>query len=627
MDGFVSLPPGGPPPQKLWRTLDGGKSWKQITLPLGNLAYPAPTSFSFKNSMEGWFGSPDGNDLFKTNDGGDTWVQIPNITNVWTVFYVPLTDQLIITGGSISGMPATAGIAFSDSVHGIISGAISFPIQDTMIYTTDAGISWHHSTELAEQYGPIGVKGTTIFYAMREQSGWTNTGETGTLVRSDDGGKKWRKIYQYHDNSDLAVTGTLQYNSKGIFFQTVFNNSEGIMMSEDSGVSFHSICGPINNVDTRFYVRDSFLYAGDKNGGLCVNTTGIGSNSTPELSINKFSVPAILGCQKVDTFATFTFFDSCNGIQAKLVSASLQGSNNFSFSSPLAIPRTIHPDDSLIISYNPQTSKPDTAQLHLRFHLGWKDFDTVISLTGAGRIPKESVQFIPSLSANVSSAGRIVDLLVKPDKLISGRGLNSISFNLSYYGDLLDRINVSSSNANVSIANGTPVRNGKIETLPISITGNDIALDPSIPIADVKFMAMLTDTNSTAITMSNLKLNGGNPDYHDCILAADSSNTNFSLLFMCGDSTLYHFMRTKKILEIISIRPNPAQDELMIDLQSAIKQDANIEIRNALGAKVYSGIKYLTSGSNSIHVDTKVLAAGMYLVRVGSASQSLVISR
>ena len=77
-------------------------------------------------------------------------------------------------------------------------------------------------------------------------------------------------------------------------------------------------------------------------------------------------------------------------------------------------------------------------------------------------------------------------------------------------------------------------------------------------------------------------------------------------------------------MRIISMRPNPAQDEIQIDLESAVKQDANIEIRNALGACVYSGAKNLVSGSNTIHLDTKGLASGMYLVRVGKVSQSLV---
>ena len=82
-----------------------------------------------------------------------------------------------------------------------------------------------------------------------------------------------------------------------------------------------------------------------------------------------------------------------------------------------------------------------------------------------------------------------------------------------------------------------------------------------------------------------------------------------------------------EILEITSLRPNPAQDELEIDLQSAARQDANIEILNALGAKVYSDTKNIISGASSIHLDTRSLSSGVYLVRVGGVSQSLIICR
>jgi hypothetical protein len=106
-----------------------------------------------------------------------------------------------------------------------------------------------------------------------------------------------------------------------------------------------------------------------------------------------------------------------------------------------------------------------------------------------------------------------------------------------------------------------------------------------------------------------------------------SGSAIFDYQFLCGERSIGGFMNGVLPLSITSIRPNPAQDEIEIDLQSAIKQDASIEIRNALGSKVFSGIKNLTYGSNSIHLGTKGLGSGVYLVRVGGASQSLVISR
>ena len=83
-------------------------------------------------------------------------------------------------------------------------------------------------------------------------------------------------------------------------------------------------------------------------------------------------------------------------------------------------------------------------------------------------------------------------------------------------------------------------------------------------------------------------------------------------------------MTAGNILTITSIRPNPAQDELEIDLQSAARQDANIEILNALGTKVFSETRNIGSGVNSIHLEMRGLSSGVYLIRIGSASQSFV---
>ena len=102
------------------------------------------------------------------------------------------------------------------------------------------------------------------------------------------------------------------------------------------------------------------------------------------------------------------------------------------------------------------------------------------------------------------------------------------------------------------------------------------------------------------------------------------SNTTFTELWLCGDSTLSNYLRTGNILQITSLRPNPAQDELEIDLSSAVKQDANIEIFDALGVRVVSEMRSLGVGRNLVHLDTKGLSGGMYLVRVGGARQSFV---
>ena len=628
--GFVSESKNDADPNgAVWRTSDGGISWNKVLNIAGIVR-----DFTFKDSLIGWLAStyispPTGFTCYKTTDGGKTWNPLNSATfdGTWAIFYNSSTATLLLADGyghfsTDEGLSWTKmngivqmGFSFFNGFEGITASSLN---PNCLLFTIDGGVSWASGfgrpNIIDECYQPLTLKNSNKCYALAEQAG--------VFYSSIDKGHSW--IMRYDFQKPDIFTGCIRGDLNRLVIQSLTYDA---LYSTDGGISWVKFCGPPNIEDTRFCVKSDSVFLGDINGGLWLNTTGIGSNSTPQLSIHELRVLPLSQCQKSDSTITFTFFDSCNGIQAKLISASIQGSNNFSFSSPLAIPRTIHPDDSLIISYNPQSPNPDTAQLHLRFHLGWKDFDTVISLFGAGRIPIEQVQFIPSSANYFANAGSMVDIVYTPNKNISGRGLNSISFDLIYNGDLLDFQGVQNTDPLVTVKAGQRTHIGSIETLSVTITGNNIALDSLQAIATIRFMPMVTKTMQTGITMSNLQLNNGDVNFANCILSADSANTSFTLDAVCSDSTISNYLKGIAPMKIISMRPNPAQDEIEINLQSTMKQDANIEIRNALGACVYSGVKNLKSGPNSIHLDTKGLASGMYLVRVGEVSQSLVISR
>jgi hypothetical protein len=640
LDGFVYCYSSGSRQSQLWRTLDGGLSWKRIVF-----LSPEPTIWNlvFKDSLNGWFSSGQSGRIYQTKDGGWNWTLCPSSKGTTGCAYAQSTNMLIsaVTSPSFSNIysndgtnftngnliiKGTISVTFSDGLHGIMSSS-SFYSYKEMAFTSDGGITWmagNDPNSVGEFCQPVGIQGTKTFFAICESSGNISSGK---VIRSDDGGQTWKTVYRYSSLLDFQETGVVQYGTGiSLFFQTTQNGSEGIMMSDDSGITFHSICGPINDFDTRFYVRDTFIYAGDKYGGLWLNTTGIGSNSTPQLSLSSVIFPKGNCTLKSDSLITFTFFDSCNNIQAKLLSASISGSSNFSFSSASAIPRTIHPDDSLTISYNPVSSKPDTAALHLKFHLGWKDFDTTIQLFGSGRIPKESIRFLPSAPLYSAHAGNMVDLVYLPDKNISARGLDSISFDLTLNGDILDYRGVSTSipGATISLTALSPAPLPEYRARVI-IRGANMALDSLVPVADIQFQAMVAKEMKTPITMTNVMLNGGDADYKNCVLSADTANTSFDLVAQCGDLTLSRYLNGILPLDIISIRPNPAQDEVVIDVINPLgHMQCAPTVFDALGAKVYSEIRNIPSGQSSIHLPIHDLAPGVYFVRVGDVGRSFV---
>src|SRR5688572_20164876 len=311
LTGFIGITKDRLTQNKLWKTIDGGYTWKAISyLPNAPNGYPTPHNFSFKNQLEGWWCGWFETGFYRTVDGGNTWELVPTMSN-WAasgMYYLKSLNKLICSDGTpffyttdnvtfqqppVRTPHSTISVSFSDDLHGIFS--YTNPWQG-MAYTTDGGITWVETLVHSEFFQPVGIPNSQTFFAISEAC-IPDPSKAGTVVRSDDGGVTWKELYKYPIFGNDLVTGMMQAGKNmSLFFQTTTDGSEGIMMSLDSGKTFTSMCGPVNFEDTRFYVRDTFIYAGDKYGGLWLNSTGIGSNSTPQLSKNSISLDSRL-CQ------------------------------------------------------------------------------------------------------------------------------------------------------------------------------------------------------------------------------------------------------------------------------------------------------------------------------------------
>lgn len=222
-------------------------------------------------------------------------------------------------------------------------------------------------------------------------------------------------------------------------------------------------------------------------------------------------------------------------------------------------------------------------------------------------------------SAKLGENQSIVTYDIKESKSFTGSGIKTINFDLSYNTDLLE-FEPSKSSSNISSPNG---RN-------FTLTGSpEIKADANSVLATIAFRVYLTKDSITNIILTPRTDTFNAP----CILSTLSvgGSATFNYVFLCGEKSISSFMNGVMPMKIISIRPNPAQDDIDIEINSAIKQDAKIEVRNALGARVYFDSRSLLSGKNTIHLATKALSSGMYLMRVisdgGEVEQSLVISR
>jgi hypothetical protein len=646
-DGFVGLRGGGD--DQLWRTLDGGILWQKISYPISPFpanSYTPPYCFTFKDKFIGWFCGFQGYSILKTTDGGNTWNLSGDGTGSLSatgIHYVESTGRLI---GSVVGAPyfystdegstyqagifpgfgGGVSVTFSDENHGMLSSTQTSPappLGDHILYTADGGLTWNNTLFFYEFFQPIGIPNTPIFFAISELG--PNVGQ---VVRSDDGGSTWKKLAKYNNPNTLySITGTMQYGSEmRLFFQTTTDAADGIMMSEDTGNSFFSICGPTNDQDTRFFVRDTFIYAGDRYGGLWLNTTGIGSNSKPILSSDAI-IFRPLTCSGEERIINFTFFDSCNNRQAKLLNASITGNPVFSITKG-AEQRIIHPDDSLVIVYTPDSSSKDTdsGQVHLQFKLGWKTFDTTISLLGLGKIVADSIAFIPSLTRNIIASEQVTEYLISPSKAVSGKNLSEVTFDVTLDADLVTPIDFKNYMSRATIDTSSTTLADGFLTYHIRISGNDLLLDPAEAIVRIQLLTYVTDTISTNIALSNIKLNGFDPDYERCTLSASSRDMTFTLALLCGDRTIVDFMRHgRNALEITSIKPNPARDEVTVEIMSELNDAVIIEIYDALGNLVQTQDADRMSALRTLVVSVDKLSSGSYVMRVSSGGS--VVSR
>jgi hypothetical protein len=221
------------------------------------------------------------------------------------------------------------------------------------------------------------------------------------------------------------------------------------------------------------------------------------------------------------------------------------------------------------------------------------------------------------------------DIKEIPNKSFSGAGIKQTTFDLAYNTDLLTY--------EQSLSSGNLSFDGK----HFSIAGSDIAADANGVIARVGFRVYLTKDSITSITLATRTdtLNSS----CGLLTLSMSGSAEFDYKFLCGERSIQTFLNGVMPMKIISIHPNPAQDEIIVEIngadfcsgtdsQSVNGDGANglrvrstgVFVFDALGAKVYSEIRSLPAGKSTIHLPIHDLSQGVYFVRVGDVGMSFV---
>ncbi len=271
---------------QVWKTTDGGWTWYSVKAPYTHYSVFIGLNvedFTFKDSSTGWLAHSWGvGGCDMTTDAGETWsvVPMPNITDdCCGIYYHHATNRLFASVEEYPGLVSTNdgtswqnmnndgtswqnmnlefyGCAFSDDSTGILS--LGYNAID---YTTDGGVTWSPSLipVPASCVHPLAIKGTKTFFMVDYM---------GQVSRSDDGGIAWRPIAFLPPLNQTLGSQTTQLFGD---FQNLYTQSgQGVFVSKDSGVTWQSLCGPINIQEAygfggAFFERDGRIYAGEDN--------------------------------------------------------------------------------------------------------------------------------------------------------------------------------------------------------------------------------------------------------------------------------------------------------------------------------------------------------------------------
>ncbi len=235
---------GGRSPAEIFRTIDGGRTWKRATIPA-----PAVTSISFINPREGWlmaslFANPlvgeEAVDIHHSTDGGETWTKVAgasyfsssgglpyrggkysitflNPTTGWIAGFLPNNLYLYVThdGGRTwlqQKLPLppdltpswhaylrplkffTAQDGIFPVVYSLLNNSGEAIMMRVVFYAThDGGTTWAHTTPMPVSLSKIGDDTNIVHHAIADMNhAWVQQGNE--LRVTSDGGRQWATL-------------------------------------------------------------------------------------------------------------------------------------------------------------------------------------------------------------------------------------------------------------------------------------------------------------------------------------------------------------------------------------------------------------------------------------------------
>ena len=399
-------------PCAIYKTTDGGTTWTPCQVPTS--INGAVTSIWMQDSLVGYasifsdmnygvYGTFGRSALWKTTDGGTTWFDSLHLDHILNDVYsqnglIVITNWDNYYGGTGGGggdysydggatwtqdFRRCNGIAFSDSLNGVITEMNSNSGGDNFWYTVDAGGSWLASlNNQYESWSVYAVPNEHIFFCANESQPYIPLPYS-NINWSPDSGKSWAIRTPF---PDMHFTGTIAGAGQTLYFQTDTTSASyinGLYRSDDLGLTWHSVGGPTNSRDTRFIVTGCMgqtVYAFDATGSVYKTIDGGDGKLVPNIAFDNdtlFWEPNVCG----DSIPIS--LGALNCIPVTIDSVFIPSSSEFlSYTNGTSLPQTLSKPDSTVIQlvYSPTKGGSVSSSIKVFGHSGDRSLAKVLTI-------------------------------------------------------------------------------------------------------------------------------------------------------------------------------------------------------------------------------------------------------
>ncbi len=634
--GFIGLgmSPGMPlpqPPLNVYRTTDGGTTWRQVVTPAG---YGGEIGdIEMVDAMNGWLAvaayQGGAKALWRTSDGGLSWgeTSLPgsgtgiSVTPKAIIVSDLFNDGHISTDGGATWRNAflnsTNDVVFVDSMH----GAVCDYRGSNSLYTSDGGLTWRASNLDVESWSLYPVAGTADFFASPEGPGHPYNGQ---IYESTDYGVTW------HSKATLPFkfTGDMEgIDSSYLFLQAHWwdrSISEGFDYSTDQGKTWTNIGGPNMIADTRFSVYGNChdgitIYGyGDSAGNDLYRYHMPFVGGASELSVTGISKIIPKSCSAVDTVVPLAV-SGCFW-HPMLDSAWLTGSPFFTLTDTRSLPRSLARGDSIRLEFAGSDTSV-VALLHLRYDVGSGMEDTAIVLTGEPSPLTSNPQWLHRAAAAAYMGG--VDTLTMGVDIDSHVNLDSLWTNLTdIQGTFAFDSSVVTFEAYLPPA-GWSATSFANHGNAVDFSIHKISATPTQPLdlGTALFMPAKAELATTWVTLPRFAIEVGGQALSLCVSDNEDSHWSVKTLGEQSDVTMApEANRDGRSPHDLTVYPNPAANQLF--LHNPLDHAMEVTIYDAIGrVELSTEVPALSTGTVSL----ASLPRGTYLVS-GHSGTCVIVS-